>query len=167
MNGLGNKNKTDGTKGHDARNQAPGCIHENSMDSGFGLNNGSIFPFQGKESLTKPTTQNEDVDDLTWGKGTQQKEEPQFNFLLAPSLKGLRGDENPVKNEEGKGPMAMCFNEESGWVVKNLGPKSGHWKRLTRMVQSKEESMGLDQLGSKRHGPIPTMKLEQNTVVQK
>ena len=63
--------------------------------------------------------------------------------------------------------MAMCFNEESSWVVENLGPKSGHWKRLTRMVQSKEESMGLDQLGSKRPDHVPTMKLEQNTVVQK
>ena len=84
-----------------------------------------------------------------------------------PSLKGLSGDENPVKNEEGKGPMAMCFNKESGWVAKILGPKSRHWKRLTRMAQSKEESMDLDQLGSKRPGPIPIMKLEQNTVVQK
>ena len=63
--------------------------------------------------------------------------------------------------------MAMCFNKESGWVAKILGPKSRHWKRLTRMAQSKEESMDLDQLGSKRPGPIPIMKLEQNTVVQK
>ena len=52
--------------------------------------------------------------------------------------------------------MAMCFNEDSGWVAETLGSKSGHWKRLARMAQSKEESMGLDQLGSKRIGPVPT-----------
>ena len=86
MNDLGNRNKQDGTKGHDARNQAPGCIHDNGMDIDFRLNNGSIFPFQGKESLTKPTTQNEDVDDLTRGKGTQQKEKPQFKFLFGAKL---------------------------------------------------------------------------------
>lgn len=63
--------------------------------------------------------------------------------------------------------MAMCFNKESGWVAKILGPRNGHQKRLTRMAQSKEESMDLDQLGSKKLGPIPTMKLEQNRVVQK
>ena len=45
MNGLGNRDKEDGTKGHDTRDQAPRCIHENGMDSGFGLNKGSIIPF--------------------------------------------------------------------------------------------------------------------------
>ena len=63
--------------------------------------------------------------------------------------------------------MAMCFNEDSGWVAETLGSKSGHWKRLARMAQSKEESMGLDQLGSKRISPVPTQELEQNMVVQK
>ena len=45
LNGLGNRDKEDRTKVHDARDQAPGCIHENGMDSGFGLNKGSIIPF--------------------------------------------------------------------------------------------------------------------------
>ena len=156
VKGLGSRNKEDKTNGHDSGNHAPGNIHENEMDSGLGLNTGSIFPFQGKESLTKPTTQNEVGDDLKWEKGIQQKEETQFNFILAPRLKSPRGDESPVKNEEGNGPMAMCFNEDSGWVAETLGSKSGHWKRLVRMAQSKEESMGLDQLGSKRIGPVPT-----------
>ena len=117
--------------------------------------------------MTKPTTQNEDVNDQTWGKGTQQKEEPQFNFLLAPSLKGPSGDEKLVKNEKEIGPMAMCFNEETGWVAETLGLKSGHWKRLARKAQSNDESMGLDLLGSKRPGLVPTMKLKQDMVVQK
>ena len=63
--------------------------------------------------------------------------------------------------------MAMCFNEELGWVAESLGLKSGHGKRLATKAQSKEESMGLDQLGSKRLGSLPFQELEQNTLEQK
>ena len=61
-----------------------------------------------------------------WEKGAQQREEPHFNFCLAPRLEGPKGEESPFKNEEVKGPMAMCFNEELGWVAESLGLKSGH-----------------------------------------
>nr|POF03670.1 hypothetical protein CFP56_34427 [Quercus suber] len=163
--GLVKRNKEDETKGHNSGSQALGCNHENGMDSGLGLNKGSIFPFQGKESLTKPTTQKEDGDVSMREKGNQQKEEPHFNFLLASNVNDSKREESPVQNKEAKGPMAMCFNEELGWVAETLGPKSGHWKRLVRMAQIKEENMGVDQLGSKRPGPVSTMELEQNTVV--
>nr|POE57175.1 uncharacterized protein CFP56_01831 [Quercus suber] len=161
--GLVKRNKEDETKGLVSGSQAPGGNHENGMDSGLGLNKGSIFPCQGKESLTKPTTQKEVGDVSMREKVNQQKEEPHFNFLLAPNVNDSKREESPAQNKETKGPMAMCFNDELGWVAETLGPKSGHWKRLARMAQIKEENMGVDQLGSKRPGPISTMELEQNT----
>lgn len=63
--------------------------------------------------------------------------------------------------------MAKCFNEELGQVTESLGPRSEHWKRLARKAQCKEESTGLDQLGSKRTGPVPIQEPEQNKLEQK
>lgn len=30
------------------------------------------------------------------------------------------------------GPIAMSYVQNKGWVSEELGPKSGHWKRLAR-----------------------------------
>lgn len=76
INGLGSRNTEDETNGSIPGNQKPGNIHEKQKDSGIRLNTGSIFPFQGKENLIKPTTQKESGEDMMWEIETQQREEP-------------------------------------------------------------------------------------------
>jgi len=48
-----------------------------------------------------------------------------------------------------------------------LGPKSGHWKRLTRKAQNKDENGELDHTSKKRSSPLPSQELEPSTLEQK
>lgn len=72
-----------------------------------------------------------------------QKNEPTFEFKLAPKILTKGNEEGPNPK---LGPVAMSYDLKEGWVSKKLGPKNKHWKRLAREVKAKgsctNESLG-------------------------
>lgn len=101
---------------------------------------------------------------MQWEKGTVPEAEKPFKFCMAPKTEGNSDEAGLVSVDKDLGPMAMCFDENLGWVAKTLGLKSGHWKRIAREAhgasktkESKEEI----RLG-KRIGPSPLQELEPN-----
>ena len=96
------------------------------MDRSIEENTGSIFPLPSKETLNRPITKTNTIEEMPWEIMTQHKSEDQFVFQMAPSLEGLDREGSPIREEAATGPMAMCYNEKLGLVAKTLGPKSGH-----------------------------------------
>ena len=56
----------------------------------------------------------------------------------------------------------MCFDQEKGWTVEVLGPKSGHWKRLARQVKTKSPQEISDPPNQKRKRDISVSELNTN-----
>ena len=141
--------------------------HERRMDRSIEENTGSIFPLPSKETLNRPITKKNTIEEMPWEIMTQHKSEDQFVFQMAPSLEGLDREGSPIREEAATGPMAMCYNEKLGLVAKTLGPKSGHWKCLARKAQNKDENVELDHTGIKRASPLTIQELEPSTLEQK
>ena len=51
---------------------------------------------------------------------------------MAPTMEGIQNIKSQKVKVHGSSPMALCYKENMGWVAEHLGPKSGHWKRITR-----------------------------------
>jgi len=68
---------------------------------------------------------------MQWETGTFHGEGNAFEFQMAPTTEGIQNIKAQKVKEHGPGPMALCYKENMGWVAKHLGPKSGHWKRIT------------------------------------
>ena len=98
---------------------------------------------------------------MHWEKVTQQEKSSRFDFVLAPNLKS---SENKQLDCFEMGPMAMCYDRESGWVTEKLGPSSGHWKRIERTGKTKEKVVEADPTKLKREGPTPIDELETNII---
>ena len=60
--------------------------------------------------------------------------------------------------------MALCYKENMGWVVKHLGPKSGHWKRITHEACEAKPKEDTGPRTRKRAGITPIDKLEINII---
>ena len=58
--------------------------------------------------------------------GTCHGLENQFEFTMAPNGEGKANAGEGGCEGYGPGPMALCFDEQMGWVAEPLGPKSGH-----------------------------------------
>ena len=83
------------------------------------------------------TTQTDKKVAMQWDETTSQEREPIFEFGLAPNQWANNQEgagSGPISNQS---PMAMTYDSKLRWVVKQLGPKSGHYKRLARGVKSK------------------------------
>ena len=124
-----------------------------------------------KENREGLWAQNQAMEGMHWEKETKHEAEIPFEFRVAPNDKGRDVEVGPVSVDKESGPMAMSFDAQLGWVAKELGPKSGHWKRMAKMVHvasptKEKEKEKLKTLG-KRPGLIPIQELETNGVTQK
>ena len=52
--------------------------------------------------------------------------------LKWPTNEGINGLEGQIEMECGQGPMALCYKENTGWIVEQLSLMSGHRKRRAR-----------------------------------
>ena len=48
------------------------------------------------------------------------------------------------------GPLAMSLDPSKGWISKELGPSSKHWKRLARKIKETSPSEKLGTVSVKR-----------------
>lgn len=106
---------------------------------------------------------------MHWEKETHPVVEVPFEFRVAPNVNGSGVEVGPVSVDKEISPMAMSFDVDLGWVVEEIGPKSGHWKRMARKAHAAsltEETMKDKTLG-KRPSPIPAQELETNVTNQK
>ena len=69
---------------------------------------------------------------MQWEKGTEPVTETLFDFRVAPKLDDNREAMGLTSVVKDKGPMAMSYDVNMGWVAETLGPRSGHWKHLAR-----------------------------------
>ena len=122
-----------------------------------------------KENEKGSGTQSPKDDQMTWEKKTHLEDESPFKFRVAPNT----GGNEDVVGQEGmelkSGPMAMRIDSELGWVAEELGPKSGHWKRLARaahLASPKKEGPKNKILG-KRPGPTSVKTLENTATSRK
>ena len=164
LQNIGERYTENERNGADSNYQTPGNHHERRMDRSIEENTGSIFPLPGKETLNEPITKKNKRVEMPWEIMTQHKSEDQFVFQMVPSLEGPDSEGSPIREEAAMGPLAMCYDEKLGWVAETLGPKSGHWKRLARKAQNKDENVELDHTGIKRASPLTIQELEPSTL---
>ena len=106
---------------------------------------------------------------MTCEEKTNLEDEIFFKFRVAP----ITGGNEDVVGQEGmelkSGPMAMRMDSEMGWVAEELGPKSGHWKRLARAahVASPKKEGPKDKILGKRPGPTSVKVLENIDTTRK
>ena len=85
-----------------------------------------------KETEKGSWTQSPKDDRVTWEEKTHLEDEAFFKFRVAANTGGNEDAVGQEGLELKSGPMAMRIDSELGWVAEELGPKSGHWKRLAR-----------------------------------
>ena len=101
---------------------------------------------------------------MPWEKETHHEAEVPFKFWVAPNPEGsevvVGQDGVDMKSD----PMAIRLDSELGWVAEELGPKSGHWKRLARKahLESLNKEGMKDKILGKRSGPT-SIKVLENT----
>lgn len=95
---------------------------------------------------------------------TNQTETPKFKFELAPKMHEDGGHVSLDLTKDREGPMAMTYDMELGWVVKTLGPTSGHWKRKAHAGQTKGKEKAVSLVQKQRSASNPLGELDQNTL---
>ena len=132
------------------------------------LSQGTISSLM-KENEKGSWTQSPKVDRMTCEEKTNLEDETLFKFRVAPITSG----NEDVMGQEGmelkSGPMAMRIDSEMGWVTEELGPKSGHWKRLARAahVASPKKEGPKEKILGKRPGPTSVKVLENIDTTRK
>lgn len=116
----------------------------------------------GKSSLEKLVAKADLMEDTQVVSATNHKVQKENAFIQAPKQGVNLKDDGPNLESPNLGPVAMCFDEEKGWTLELLSPKSRHWKRLAREVQAKAAQDGGQSINGKREGPIPLPKLDPN-----
>nr|POE82482.1 hypothetical protein CFP56_75374 [Quercus suber] len=122
-----------------------------------------------KEKREGLWAQNQVVEGMHGEKETHPVVEVPFEFHVAPNANGSGVEVGPVSVDKEIGPMAMSFDVDLGWVAEEIGPKSGHWKRMARKAHgaSPTKETIKDKTLGKRPGPIPVQELETNVTNQK
>ena len=122
-----------------------------------------------KENVKGPWAQIQKVDGMPWEKETHHEAEVPFKFRVAPNPEGSEDVVGQDRVDMKSGPMAMRLDSELGWVAKELGPKSGHWKRLVRKAHlaSPNKERMKDKILGKRSSPIPVKVLENTDTTRK
>lgn len=136
--------------------------HENGMDSSRGGLSKGIFPFSGKDTLETGGAKKKSEEGMHEVAETCQGIEKHFKFRMAPNGKGKVEAGEAGSVGYGLSPMALCFDEQMGWVVEPLGPKSGHWKRLARAVRGDNPKKESGPMLKKKENPTPIQELEPN-----
>ena len=80
----------------------------------------------------------------------------------APNLVSNLNNAGPMLEGKELGPIAMCFDENKGWISETLGPTSRHWKRLAWEVHNKVAQIEGDPINGKRAGLTPLQELDPN-----
>lgn len=86
---------------------------------------------------------------------------------LAPSPGSLLGSVSLVCLEAEPGPLAMSYEEATGWTTEKIGPNNRHWKWLACEVKKEKKGEIKGHKAAKREGPIPLCELDPNTLEQK
>ena len=79
-------------------------------------------------------------------------------------MEGIQNIKSQKVKVHGSSPMALCYKENMGWVAKHLGPKSGHWKRITREACEAKPNEDTGPRKRKRSGITPIDELETNVI---
>ena len=143
--------------------------HERGKEINLGEHSQGISANLVKENRVGLWAKNQAMEGMHWEKETKNEIEAPFEFRVAPKDKGGDAEVGLVSVDKVKGPMAMSLDDQLGWVAEELGPKSGHWKRLARMAHGAspiKEKEKITILG-KRPSPIPIQELESSGVTQK
>lgn len=96
------------------RSQTSGGNHGKGKESCLGKQPKGILPFSSKENFDGSGAQKVSMDVMQWEMGTQQREEPQYEFRVAPNLEGEKDIRDPKGIVSGPGPMALCYKEKLG-----------------------------------------------------
>ena len=83
---------------------------------------------------------------------------------MAPTMEGIQNIKSQKVKVHGSSPMALCYKENMGWVAKHLGPKSGHWKRITREACEAKPKEDTGLRTRKRASITPINDLKTNTI---
>lgn len=153
----------------EAKVQESETFHTKGKETSLGKLPEKFVPSLGMENTEKRDIQKEGGESTQWEAEQKLLEEPKFKFQMGPSKHEELGEEVKGKECKPNGPMAMSFTNELGWVTENLGPKSGHWKRMARTAHAKDEKgkEKLSPLNTKRESPILLKELVANTLEQK
>lgn len=98
---------------------------------------------------------------------TENTKAPKFKFELAQKDRLVVDHVGSDTTSEVEGPMAMTYEMDMGWVVKKLGPTSGHWKKRARAGQAKGKEKEASPIQKKRGVSIPLGELDQNVLESK
>ena len=79
-------------------------------------------------------------------------------------MEGIQNIKAQKVKKHGSSPMAFCYKENMGWVAEHLGPKSGHWKRITREACKAKPKEDMGPGKRKRVGITPIDELETNII---
>lgn len=153
--------------GQESRNQRKD--HEKGKETSLGKHSEGQIANLEEENRERLGAQIQKVEVMKWEKGTEPGVEKSFEFRMAPKTEGNRVVVGLGSVEKELGPMAMCFDEDMGWVAETLGPKSGHWKLLAKEAHGAnktKETKEKIKLG-KRHFPSPLQELDPNCTTQK
>nr|POE68486.1 hypothetical protein CFP56_74381 [Quercus suber] len=118
----------------------------------------------GDDCLRIPSTQSDAKMAMQWEKTGTDKTEPLFKFKLAPNKSSTQSRLEEEISRHEMGPMAMCFDENVGWVAEKMGPISKHWKRLAREIKSEGPKKNKSPTKLKREGPTPLLELDPNAL---
>ena len=112
--------------------QEPGKDHGKGKSICLGAMTNGILLISCKEFCNGSETQKAPTDGMQWETGMFQGEDNLFDFKVVPTNEGINGLEGQIEMECGQGPMALCYKENTGWIVEQLSPMSGHRKRRAR-----------------------------------
>ena len=155
--GRGEETTVEGLKSQKQRSD-----HEKGKATSFREHPQEIHANLVKEDKEGLWAQSQTKEEMRWEKETHPEVEVPFNFRVAPKATDGEVEVGLVSVDKETGPMAMSFDVELGWVAEELGPKSGHWKRMARMahIASPTKELVKNNTLGKRPGPVPVQELE-------
>ena len=141
-----------------------GGDHENGKSSSLGVLSKGILPFSAKEKLEGVGAQKRAEDGMQWEIGTCHGDENRFEFRMTLNYEGKKEVCEAGSVGCGPHPMALCYNEQMGWVAEHLSPKSEHWKRLARTTRVDNLEKERGPTLKKRENCTPIQELEPNNL---
>nr|POE67963.1 hypothetical protein CFP56_75730 [Quercus suber] len=118
----------------------------------------------GEEKLAAKT---DFTEGMQWETALGQRSQLISEGNLAPKNEVKMKVIGPVEENPIPGPLAMCYDEKTGWTSETLGPASRHWKRLAREINKGVVQESISPSNPKRVGPTPLQELDPNSVCQK
>ena len=139
--------------------------HEKGKETSLGEQPTEVITNLDEENIEGLYDQKLTREVMQWEKGIEPVTETLFDFRVAPKLDDSREAMGLASVVKDKGPMAMSYDVNMGWVAETLRPRSGHWKRLARKareISPTEEPKEETRLG-KRSGTSPSHDVEADS----